>query len=115
MCFAKRFGTEKVSGNDLEQEVSKLERRTNDDVAVVELPRHQAAAIPPIKQALPTPLGDTVELGSQAAEVRECHRVIVACRSRMCGRRCTPPVDDAMLTFECTKRLSRLRRNGQSA
>ena len=39
-----------------------LERRTNDDVAVVELPRHQAAAVPPIKQALTTTLGDTVEL-----------------------------------------------------
>jgi hypothetical protein len=69
-------------GERLEQEVSKLERRTNDDVAVVELPRHQAAAIPPMKQALPTTLGDAVELGSQAAEVRERHRVIVACRSR---------------------------------
>jgi hypothetical protein len=36
----------------MEQEVSKLERRPNDAVAVVELPCHQAAAIPPIKQAL---------------------------------------------------------------
>ncbi|HEX3326172.1 MAG TPA: hypothetical protein VHV50_04175, partial [Actinomycetota bacterium] len=60
-------------GERLEQEVSKLERRTNDDVAVIELPRHQAAAITPMKQALPTTLGDTVELGGQAAEVRERH------------------------------------------
>ena len=65
-------------GERPEQVVSELERRTDDDVAVVELPRHQAAAIPPIKQALPTTLGDTVQLGSEATEVRERHRVIVA-------------------------------------
>jgi hypothetical protein len=39
-----------------------------------------------MKQALPTTLGDTVELGSQAAEVRERHQVIVAGRSRMSAR-----------------------------
>ena len=68
-------------GERSEQEVSKLERRTNDDVGVVELPRHQAAAIPPSKQTLPTTLGNTAELGNQGADVRECHRVIVAPRS----------------------------------
>jgi hypothetical protein len=47
-------------------------------VAVIELPRHEAAAIPPMKQAVPTALGDTVELGRQAAEICEPHQVIVA-------------------------------------
>ena len=74
-------------GERLEQEVSKLERRTNDDVAVVELPRHEAPAIPPIEQAVASSLGDTVELRSQAAEVRERHRAIVACQTRNVGSR----------------------------
>lgn len=87
-------------GERLEQEVSRLERRTNDDVAVVELPRHQAAAIPPIKQALPTTLGDTIELGSETTEVRDRHRVIVAGRSRMSARRNTTCRDDARPALE---------------
>jgi hypothetical protein len=36
-----------------------------------------------MKQAVTTALGDTVELGRQAAEVREAHQAIVACRSCM--------------------------------
>ena len=40
-------------------------------MALVELPRDQAPAVPPIEQAVPTTLGDTVELGGQAAEVRK--------------------------------------------
>lgn len=68
-------------GERVEQQVSKLERCTNDDVAAVELPRHQTAAIPPGTQPIPTTLGDTLELGGQVAEVSELHRVIVARRS----------------------------------
>ena len=73
MCLAKRSGTENVSGNDSSRKSltrTSRERRSG---------ARRAAARPgargtPIEQAVPTPLGDTVELGGQAAELRKPHR-----------------------------------------
>jgi hypothetical protein len=61
-------------GERAEQEVSEVERRTDDEVAVVELPRDQAPAVPPVEQPVAAPLGDTVELAGQAAEVGDPHQ-----------------------------------------
>ena len=44
------------------QEVSEVERRTDDDMAVVELPCDQAPTVPPIEQAVAATFGDAVEL-----------------------------------------------------
>src|SRR6266516_5782915 len=49
-------------GERLEQEIAKVERRSDDDVAVVELPGDQAPAVPPVEQALSVSLGDAVKL-----------------------------------------------------
>jgi hypothetical protein len=65
-------------GERLEQEVSEAERRTDDDMAVIELPGDQSPAVPPVKQAAAARLGDAVELSCEAAHVVELHRVMVA-------------------------------------
>jgi hypothetical protein len=55
----------------MEQEIAELERRADDDVAVVDLPRDQAPSVSPFEEAVAAALGDTVELSSQAADVGE--------------------------------------------
>src|SRR6476659_1714727 len=62
-------------GERSEEEIPRVERRADDDVAAIELPRHQAAAVPPIEQAVAAALRDAVELTSQVAEVGEPHRM----------------------------------------
>jgi hypothetical protein len=78
MCFAKRFGTENVSGNEWIRKSRKFERRTDDDVAAVALPRDQAPAVSPVEQVAAATLGDTVELSSQSADVGEPHHPMLA-------------------------------------
>ena len=71
-------------GEGVEQEISEVERRADDDVAVVELPRDQAPAIPPVEQPVAATLGDTVELGGEPAEVGDPHQVMVASQKADC-------------------------------
>jgi hypothetical protein len=40
-------------------------------VAAVQLPRYQASLVSPVDQAVTATLGDTIELGSKSADVRE--------------------------------------------
>jgi hypothetical protein len=75
MCFAKRFGTENVPGN----EWSRKSRKSND-ARVVELARHQAPAVSPVEQAAPATLADAVELSSQPADVGEPHYLTTGSR-----------------------------------
>ena len=56
-------------GKGPQQQVAELERRPDDDVRVVELPRHESPVIPPLEQALAAALGDAVELSGEAAEI----------------------------------------------
>ena len=65
----------------MEKEVSEVEGRTDDNVAVVELSRDQASSVSPVKPAVAAMLGDTIELGGQAAEVCELHQVMLACHT----------------------------------
>jgi hypothetical protein len=60
------------------QDVSEVERRTNDDVTVVELSSHEAAAVPPVEEPSRGALGDSFELGGEAAQVFRPHPFIVA-------------------------------------
>lgn len=62
----------------MEKKVPKVERRANDDVGVVELPRDQAPVIPPVEETSSTGLGDAVELGGEAAEVFRLHKLMLA-------------------------------------
>ena len=57
----------------MEEEVPEVERRPDDDVALVELPCHEAAVKPPVEQALAATLGNTVELRRETAQVVEPH------------------------------------------
>ena len=52
----------------MEQEVTKLERCADDDVAVVELSRDESPAVPPVEQTVAATFGDTFESSGQAAE-----------------------------------------------
>jgi hypothetical protein len=61
----------------MEQEIAEVERRTNDDVAFVELPSDQASAVSPVEQAAAATLRDPVELSSQAADVGEPHHLML--------------------------------------
>jgi hypothetical protein len=61
------------------QEVSEIERRTNDDVPVVELSSHETALVPPVEQPSRGTLGDSFELGGEAAQVFKPHPFMVAC------------------------------------
>ena len=79
MCFAKIRHRERL-GERLEQEIAEVERRTDHDVAVVELPRDQPPAVSPVEQALAATLSDPVELSSQTAYVGEPHRFMLAGR-----------------------------------
>ena len=45
---------------------------------VIELSGDQAAAIPPVEQAVAATLGHTVELSREAADLGEFHRVMFA-------------------------------------
>jgi hypothetical protein len=60
-------------GEGLKQEISEVEVRTDDHVAVVELTRDQAPAVAPLEQAVAATFDDTVELAGQAADVGEPH------------------------------------------
>jgi tetratricopeptide (TPR) repeat protein len=60
------------------QEVPGVEGRANNNVPVVELSGHQAAAVAPVEQAVASPLGDPFELTGETAHVRELHRCILA-------------------------------------
>jgi hypothetical protein len=62
----------------MKQEIAEVERRTDDDVAAVQLPRDQAPAVSPVEQAVAATLGDTVELSSQSADVGEPHHLMLA-------------------------------------
>jgi len=79
-------------GERLEQEISEVERRTDDDVAVVELPPDQAPAVPPVEQPVAAMLGDAVELSGQAAKVGDPHQIMVASPSNLC----LPGVNDLL-------------------
>lgn len=68
-------------GERVDQEVPELERRADDDVAVVELPRDETPAVPPVEHAAATLLADALELSGEAAEVGELHAGIVALAS----------------------------------
>jgi len=72
MCLTKRSGTERL-GKRVEQKVPELERRADDDLGLVELPRDKAPAVPPVEQPFATALGDAVELSCQTTEVFERH------------------------------------------
>ena len=63
----------------MEQEVPEVERRANDDVAVIALPGDQTSAIAPVEQAIAVTLDDTIELSRQPAEVGQLHQTMVAC------------------------------------
>lgn len=64
----------------MEEQVPEGERRADDDVAVVELPRDEAAAVAPVEQTLAATLDDTLELSGQPADVRGPHRPMLARR-----------------------------------
>jgi hypothetical protein len=49
-------------------------------VVVVELPRDQAPAVPPVEQTVAATLDDTLQLSGQAAEVGEPHQAMLADR-----------------------------------
>jgi hypothetical protein len=55
----------------VKQEIAELERRANDDVTGVELPRNQAPLVPPVEEPVAMPLDNPVELGDQAAQIVE--------------------------------------------
>jgi hypothetical protein len=78
MCFAKRLGIGECLGERPLQEVSGVEGRANNNVPVVELSGHQAAAVAPVEQAVASPLGNPFELTGETAHVRELHRCILA-------------------------------------
>jgi hypothetical protein len=67
-------------GERMEQEIAEVERRSDDDVAVVDLPSDQASAVSPVEQAAAPTLGDPVKLSSQAADVGEPHHLMLAGR-----------------------------------
>jgi hypothetical protein len=62
----------------VEQKIPEVERSADHDVGVVELPRDQAPAIPPVEKASPAALGDTVELSGHPAEVFGLHNLMLA-------------------------------------
>ena len=76
--FGKASWDGECLGERLAQEVSEIERRTDDDVTVVELSSHQTPAVPPVEQASPGTLGDSVELGSEPTQVFKPHQFMVA-------------------------------------
>ncbi len=53
MCLANRLRNRECLGKRPVQEVSELERRSDDDVVVVELSHNQPAVVPPVEQAVP--------------------------------------------------------------
>jgi hypothetical protein len=55
----------------VEQEVPELERRADDDVALVELPRDQAPVVAPVEEPFAASLDDAVQLGDEAAQILE--------------------------------------------
>jgi hypothetical protein len=58
-------------GERLEQEVPELELGPDDHMAVVELPRDEAAVKAPIEKAVAPALGDALELSGEPAEFLE--------------------------------------------
>jgi hypothetical protein len=60
-------------GERVKQEVSEVERCTDDDVAVVELSGDQASSVSLLEQAVAAALGDTLELSREAADVGGRH------------------------------------------
>jgi dihydrodipicolinate synthase/N-acetylneuraminate lyase len=61
----------------VEQEVSEVERCTDDDVAVIELSGDEAPSVPPLEQAGAAALGDTFELSRETADVGVRHAAII--------------------------------------
>src|SRR6478609_1304718 len=75
----------------LDEEVTRLERGADDDVAGVELPRHETAVIAPVEQSVAAALADTAEPADRGAELADTHRCIVACPKR--GSPCPAPLE----------------------
>ena len=84
----------------MKQEIAEVERRTDDDVAAVQLPRDQAPAVSPVEQAVAATLGDTVELSSQSADVGEPHHPTTFCWRAQSGRCSAEPARADALQFD---------------
>ena len=55
----------------LDDEIPEVERSTDDDVTLVELPCDEAPPTPPLDQPRATALDDSVELASEPTDVRD--------------------------------------------
>ena len=55
-------------------------------MGVVELPRYQSPAVPPVEQAVTALFDDTLQLGGQAAEIGESR--VVSLRTAPPAQRC---------------------------
>ena len=71
MCFAKRLGTENVSGNDCSSRSRASNEQRMTTMRIVQLPGDHSALIPPLAQAVPAALGDAVEARGQLADAVE--------------------------------------------